>query len=126
MIAGRVANLPSAIYKYSPHQHALIKIISGDKRTEFSRAALRQGAIRKAPAVLLFSAVYERTTGKYGHRGIRYVHMEVGHAAQNVCLQAIALGLNSVIIGAFEDAEVKMIVNLAAEEQPQYLVPIGR
>ena len=126
VIAGRVENLPSAIYKYSPRQHALIKIISGDKRTDFSRAALRQGAIRKAPAVLLFCAVYERTTGKYGDRGHRYVHMEVGHAAQNVCLQAIALGLRTAVIGAFRDKAVKAIAQLPAGEQPLYFVPVGR
>jgi SagB-type dehydrogenase family enzyme len=126
VIAGRIENLPSAIYKYSPRQHALINVISGDKRTELSRAALRQGAIRKAPAVLLFCAVYERTTGKYGHRGIRYVHMEVGHAAQNVCLQAIALGLHTAVIGAFRDGAVKAIAQLPAGEQPLYFVPVGR
>ena len=126
VIAGWIENLPSAIYKYSPHRHALIKIKSGDKRTELSQAALRQGAIRKAPAVLLFCAVYERTTGKYGHRGIRYVHMEVGHAAQNACLQAIALGLRTAIIGAFDDEAVKQIAHLPAHEQPLYFVAVGR
>jgi SagB-type dehydrogenase family enzyme len=126
VIAGWIENLPSAIYKYNPHQHALIKIISGDKRAALSRAALRQGAVRKAPAVLLFCAVYERTTGKYGQRGIRYVHMEVGHAAQNVCLQAIALGLRTAVIGAFRDEAVKEIAHLPANEQPLYLVPVGR
>ncbi len=76
--------------------------------------------------MLLFCAVYSRITAKYGQRGDRYVHMEVGHAAQNVCLQAIALGLNTVVIGAFRDNEVKLIVNLAADEQPLYFVPVGR
>ena len=126
LVAGNIKSISPAIYKYKPDDHLLLEMVAGDRRSELSRAALRQSAIRKAPAVLLFCAVYERVTGKYGQRGLRYVHMEVGHAAQNACLQAIALGLNSVIIGAFEDAEVKMIANLAAEEQPQCLVPIGR
>ena len=126
VVAGRVKDLPSAIYKYKPRQHALVKIISGDKRSELSQAALRQGAIKRAPAVLLFSAVYERTTGKYGQRGIRYVHMEVGHAAQNVCLQAQALGLQTVVIGAFRDSEVKNVAHLPANEHPLYFVPVGR
>jgi SagB-type dehydrogenase family enzyme len=126
VIAGNVKNLPAAIYKYTPRDHALLEIVSGDKRSDLSRAALRQGAIRKAPAVILFCAVYERATGKYGQRGIRYVHMEVGHAAQNACLQAIALGLNTAVIGAFRDSEVKMIANLPADEQPLYFVPVGR
>ena len=126
VIAGQIENLPSAIYRYSPLTHELVKTVSGDQRAALSRAALRQGAIRRAPAVLLFCAVYERTTGKYGQRGIRYVHMEVGHAAQNVCLQAIALGLNTAVIGAFRDAEVKSIARLPANEQPLYFVPVGR
>jgi len=126
VIAGNVKNLPAAIYKYTPRDHALLEIVSGDRRSDLSRAALRQGAIRKAPAVILFCAVYERTTGKYGQRGFRYVHMEVGHAAQNACLQAIALGLHTAVIGAFRDAEVKAIANLPANEQPLYFVPVGR
>jgi SagB-type dehydrogenase family enzyme len=126
LIAGNIISLAPAIYRYKPKDHSLLRIVSGDRRSELSHAALRQGSIRKAPAVLLFCAVYERTTGKYGQRGIRYAHMEVGHAAQNACMQAIALGLNTVVIGAFRDAEVKKIADLAAEEQPQYLVPIGR
>ena len=126
VIAGNVKNLPAAIYKYTPQDRALREIVSGDRRFDLSRAALRQGSIRKAPAVILFCAVYERTTGKYGQRGIRYVHMEVGHAAQNACLQAIALGLNTAVIGAFQDSEVKIAANLPADEQPLYFVPVGR
>ncbi len=126
VIAGRVKDLPAAIYKYRPDQHALVNIISGDKRSEISRAALRQGAIKKAPVVLLFCAVYARTTGKYGRRGLRYVHMEVGHAAQNVSLQAIALGLQTAVIGAFRDEAVKEIARLPVDEQPLYLLPVGR
>ena len=126
VIAGNVQNLPAGIYKYTPRNHALLEIVSGDRRSHLSRAALRQGSIRKAPAVILFCAVYERTAGKYGQRGIRYVHMEVGHAAQNICLQAIALGLHTAVIGAFRDAEVKAIANLPADEQPLYFVPVGR
>jgi nitroreductase len=52
--------------------------------------------------------------------------MEIGHAAQNVCLQAIALDLGTVVIGAFRDHEVKLIANLAADEEPTYLIPVGR
>jgi SagB-type dehydrogenase family enzyme len=126
LIAGKVESLPSAIYQYRPQEHALLEIVSGDQRSALSRASLHQSAIKKAPAVLLFCAVYERTTGKYGQRGIRYVHMEVGHAAQNACLQAIALGLHTVVIGAFRDADVKKIANLPADEQPLYFLPVGR
>jgi SagB-type dehydrogenase family enzyme len=126
VIAGQVVQLPAGIYKYKYDKHTLVKTVPKDQRAKLSSAALHQGSIRRAPAVLLLCAVYERVTRKYGQRGIRYVDMEAGHAAQNVCLQAIALGLNTVVIGAFRDEEVKVISNLPADEQPLYFVPIGR
>ncbi|UCF92101.1 MAG: SagB/ThcOx family dehydrogenase [Desulfobacterales bacterium] len=124
--AGNVQALPPGIYKYLYHDHTLVQTAAEDKRAELSRAALHQSAIAKAPAVVIIGAIYERTTKKYGDRGIRYVYMEVGHAAQNVCLQAVALGLGTVVIGAFRDDEVKQLAHLPVAEQPLYLIPVGR
>lgn len=99
--AAKVEGIEPCVYRYRPTGHDLERVADGDKRADLSRAALSQGAVSGAPVVLVISAVYERTLGRYGERGIRYVHMEAGHAAQNVCLQAIGLGLGSVVIGAF-------------------------
>ena len=90
-----------------------------------ARAALGQDCVGNAAAIILFAVVYARTAGKYGQRATRYVHTEVGHAAQNVCLQATALGLGAVTIGAFEDDEVKRVVALPDSHDPIYLMPIG-
>jgi SagB-type dehydrogenase family enzyme len=98
----------------------------GDKRSGLCAAALSQSPVGEAPAVLLISAVYERTMRKYGERGIRYVHTEAGHAAQNVCLQAVALRLGTVHIGAFQDELVSRVLELKAEEKPLILLPVGR
>ena len=81
--------------------------------------------MRRAPAVLVIAAVYERTTGKYGRRGHRYVHMEVGHAGQNVYLQATASGLGTVMVGAFDDKEVRETLGLPASHEPLGLMPVG-
>ena len=124
--AGKVGGLAPGIYKYEPDEHKLVKIGDRDRRVARWRAALEQSAIRNAPVVLVFCAVYERTTRTYGERGIRYVHMEVGHAAQNVCLQAISLGLGTVVIGAFNDKEVKKVLKLEADEWPLCIMPAGR
>ena len=124
--AGKVGELAPGIYKYKPDEHKLVKICDGDKRIGLWRAALEQSPIRNAPVVLVFCAIYERTTRKYGERGLRYVHMEVGHAAQNVCLQAVSLGLGTVIIGAFNDKEVKKILKLETDEWPLCIIPAGR
>jgi SagB-type dehydrogenase family enzyme len=125
VVAGNVSGLDAGVFVYKPEGHELLKVADGDKRAELSRAALRQPAIQHAPAVLVISAVYERTTIKYGERGIRYVHMEAGHAAENVYLQAVSLNLGTVVIGAFDDEGVKTAVNLTIREQPLYIMPIG-
>ena len=78
------------------------------------------------PLVLAFAAVATRTTKKYGQRGIRYIHIEVGHAAQNVFLQAVALGLGAAVVGAFNDSKVAQVLSLEKEEQALYLMPVGR
>jgi len=75
--------------------------------------------------VIVFSAVYERTTRKYGERGIRYVDIEVGHAAQSLCLQAASLNLGAGVVAAFRDREVKKILNAPDNEEPLYIVPVG-
>ena len=126
VVAGNVNDLPAGIYKYKPHQHELEMVIEGDKRTELCNATLDQPSVKDAAAVIVFSAVYERTTEKYGERGIRYVYMEVGHAAQNVYLQAVSLNLGTVVIGAFDDEEVKKILNMGDKEQPLYIMPVGK
>ena len=95
-------------------------------RDELTTAALGQNWVRESAIVIVFSAVYERTTKKYGERGIRYVHMEAGHVAQNVCLQAVSLNLGTVVVAAFKDEKVRKILNMSAEEQPLYIIPVGK
>ncbi|MFH1672413.1 MAG: SagB/ThcOx family dehydrogenase [Pseudomonadota bacterium] len=126
VVAGNVNNLPDGIYKYRPYGHELMRVVEGDKRIELCNAALGQSPVRDAAAVIVFSAVYERTTGKYGQRGIQYVYMEVGHAAQNICLQTASLNLGTVTIGAFYDDTVKRILNMPEKEEPLYIIAVGR
>jgi SagB-type dehydrogenase family enzyme len=126
LIAARVNGLPSGMYKYEILTHELISVIEGDLRGPLCRAALEQSSISQAPAVFALAAVYERITAKYGERGIRYAHMEAGHAAQNLLLQAVALRLGAVLVGAFEDAKVKRVLNLSRDEVPLYLIPVGK
>jgi len=121
-----VSGLAPGVYRYRPRTHELIKTVDGDRRAALWRAALEQSSILNARAVLVFCAVYDRTTRKYGERGIRYVHLEAGHAVQNVCLQAISLGLGTVVIGAFHDKEVSKVLALESEEAPLIILPVGK
>ena len=117
--------LPEGIYHYNPRRHELKREIEGDRRRDLQKAALGQDAIGEAPAVFVFVALYERTAVKYGDRAARYVHIETGHACQNLLLQATALDLGGVPIGAFHDDRIADVLKLEKNASPLYLVPIG-
>jgi len=125
VVVGDVDGLRAAIYRYRPDRHELTLTGAGDRRRELGAAALGQECVEAGAVIIALAGVYERTTERYGERGIRYVHMEAGHAAQNVCLQAAALGLGAVVVGAFEDGAVKGVLGLADDEEPLALIPVG-
>ena len=125
VLAGKVDGLSTGVYRYGPKNHELTKTGDGDWRADLHAAALHQASIRMAPAVLVISAVFDRTTRKYGERGIRYVHMESGNVSQNISLEAVSLGLGTVVIGAFDDNAVKKVVGMG-EEAPLLIMPVGR
>jgi SagB-type dehydrogenase family enzyme len=117
---------PEGLHRYEPQGHRLLSIGSKDTRPALYEAALRQEPVRRAPAVFILAAVYERTSVKYGsERSPRYVHMEAGHAAQNLLLEAVALGLGAVPIGAFVDREIQEALGIPSDHQPLYLIPVG-
>lgn len=121
----RVIN-SDGVFHYIPQGHKLIKESSLDLRSELARVALGQSCIKEAASDFVISCVYNRTTRRYEERGIRYVHIEVGHSAENLALQAVALGLCSVPIGAFNAPEIKELLNLPPAEEPLYIIPVGR
>lgn len=126
LVANNVSTLGAGVYKFVPNRHALSKISDGDRVTALAAAALAQSWIADATCILVLAADFDRMPARYGERGERYVYMETGHVAQNVYLQAAALGLGTTIVGAFRDSEVKRLVELDAAESPVALLPIGR
>ena len=116
---------PDGLYNYLPDGHRAKVLSHQDLRQALARAGLDQSAIHDAPAVFVVTAVYARTAGKYGARAERYVKLEAGHAGQNILLQAVALGLGGVPIGAFHDDQVQRVLDLPADHEPLYLIPVG-
>jgi SagB-type dehydrogenase family enzyme len=112
---------------YQPAKHALRVLRRKDVRPDLERTALDQEFIHQASAVIILTCVARRIEERYGKsRGARYIAMEAGHAAQNVMLQAVALGLASVPVGAFQDAQLAKILELGPEERPVYMLAVGR
>lgn len=112
-------------YHYLPRGHALQVVWEEDRRPDLWEAGLKQSALQEAAAILVVTAVYQRTEAKYGERAERYVKLEAGHAAQNILLQAVALELGAVPIGAFYDDQVQAALALPGDHLPLYLIPVG-
>ena len=126
VVAGNVDGLSDGVYRYRTEGHTLQKIRDGDLRRNLSECALKQTQITDAAVDIVFAAVFNRTTAKYGERGVRYVYIEAGHAAQNVYLQAEASGLGVCAVGAFYEQEVSELLALPDDEIPIYILTVGK
>lgn len=126
LVAGITTDLAEGVYRYDPQGQELEVVATGDRRGPLSDAALSQHWIGESAAVIVVAAVPARTTRKYGERGYRYVQLEAGHAAQNIYLQAVSLGLGTTTVGAFHDDRVKAVLAMPEEVQPLCLLPLGR
>jgi SagB-type dehydrogenase family enzyme len=115
----------SGLYRYRPTDHALMRRGDHDLRFGLARAASDQGWLAAAACVFSISAIPSRTRVKYGNRGARYLELEAGHAAQNLLLAAVSLGLDGVPVGAFDDEDLARVLRLDPGEVPLYLVPVG-
>jgi len=124
LVVGNVQGIDAGVYHYLGQTHELVKLSVGDKRKELANAAWGQKYIELAPVNIVIAIKYERTTGRYGNRGMRYADNEVGHCGQNIHLQAEALGLGTVVIGAFQDSLVMSALGI--KEEPAYIMPVGK
>lgn len=124
--AGGIDSLSPGLYQYDPREHSLLLRDGEDVRKRLCDASLRQAFIRHAPLTVIICGDTARLTPRYGVRGERYLLLEAGHAAQNVMLQAVALNLGSVIVGAFQDGEVAGILKLEERMHPFALIPVGK
>jgi len=126
VVAGNVDGLAGGVYRYRAEGHTLQRIRDGDLRGNLSECALKQTQITDAAVDIVFAAVFNRTTIKYGERGVQYVYIEAGHAAQNVYLQAEASGLGVCAVGAFYEPEVSELLALPDDETPIYILTVGK
>lgn len=122
---GSVENTDAGVYVYLWQEHKLDRLQDKDIRKDLGKVCSGQMFIAEAPASLIIAAEYQRTTFRYGERGVRYVHMEVGSVCQNIHLQAESLELGTVIIGAFYDTKVKKVLDLPDKLAPIAIMPVG-
>jgi SagB-type dehydrogenase family enzyme len=126
LVAGNVKDLGPGIYRYSWRGNSITLVRKGDLRSELMKASYGQRMIGQAPVTIVITALYARTTSRYGERGrIRYVSMDAGHLGQNVHLQTESMGLGTVMVGAFNDNAVANVIK-SGKDIPVYIMPIGK
>ncbi len=125
LVATKVDGLAPGVYKYRPEEHDLVLHAAGNLRRDLA-VSIDQDCVRFAACLLVFAGVYEHVTAKFGERAVCFVHMEAAHAAENVQLQATALHLGSVMVGAFKADEIRRILALPEGEEPVYLMAVGK
>jgi SagB-type dehydrogenase family enzyme len=125
--ADNVEGMDPGLYWYTPDMDRLVPTgPEGALASTIASAALGQECIQRAAAIIVIAAVFERTTTRYLDRGIMYVHMEVGHASENLILMATARGLGSVPVGAFYEDTVAAVLELPPDQEVLYLIPVGQ
>ena len=124
IVVENVENLDSGIYKYLPESHSVEKIKEGNFRNDIYENSLKQSSIKESSLIIIICADYQITRNKYKEHAEKYVHMESGHVGQNIYLQSVSLNLGVVAVGAFDNQEIKNIIN--SKEVPIYIFPIGK
>jgi SagB-type dehydrogenase family enzyme len=120
-----VVDVAPGLYRYVPDRHSLEAMTRGDVRSDLTGAVLGQEPVATAPVSLVITAAISIAARRYGSRATRYAHLEAGHVAQNIALEAVALGLGVVPIGAFDDGQVSGVVGSERTETALYVLPSG-
>lgn len=126
LVVRKIDGLKEGVYRYYPDNHSLFTVKIGDFSNDLKEACWGQYWVGDGAINIVVTAVFERTTSRYGKRGEVYVHMEAGHVGQNIYLQAEALNLGTVVVGAFTDERVKKVLSLPENHIPLYIIPVGK
>ena len=126
VIATDVESLPPGLYHFQVSDSTLALIAGDNFADQIHEAANNQDAVGASPATLILAARFGRTTEKYADRGYRYVYIEAGAVAENIQLQATALGLGSVVVGAFNDDAANALIGVDGTQEAAILImPLG-
>ncbi len=125
VMVGEAQGILRGVYKYDPQSHRLIYLSDQDKRLALSSAAMGQASVKQAPVDFVITGKYGIMKAKFGDKGEMFTHLEAGHAAENICLQAVGLNLGVVTVGAFDGAAVSRALALPEDETPFYIIPVG-
>ncbi|RIH88492.1 SagB-type dehydrogenase domain protein [Meiothermus luteus] len=114
------------IYHYAAKQHQLEQLSAQFELARWKAALMDMEAVEASAALVVFSAVPERSEAVFGLRGFRYALLEVGYAVGEVLVAATALGLQAYPAATFYDEEVRQLLALPEGEHPVVVLLLGR
>jgi SagB-type dehydrogenase family enzyme len=116
VLANRVRDLAPGPYHYDPLEHRLLSLPGPPDLVErLVEACYGQEFLAQSAAAFLWVAMPQRMTWRYGERGYRYLHLDAGHVAQNLCLAAESIGAGACPVAAFDDQAVNALLGLDGE-----------
>jgi len=125
-LARGVEGTVDGLYHYNVRGHRLEFLRAGSWFAELDQALLMTPLVRGANLILFLSAVFARSQKKYGPRGYRYIMLEAGHVAQNICLSAVEQGLDSLCMGGYLDGRLNTFLGLdSITEAVVYSIAVG-
>lgn len=116
VLANRVEGVQPGLYRFVAIGHTLTPLnLDADITSRIKQACLEQEQIPGSAITLIWVAVPERMTWRYGERGYRYLHLDAGHVCQNLYLAALSIGCGICPIGAFDDEALNHTLDLDGE-----------
>jgi SagB-type dehydrogenase family enzyme len=116
---------PEGLFVYRPTDHSLMQIGDQDIRNGLAAAASMAESVAGAPCDIIIAGSFRKLVDQYKDKARTYLHMEAGHIAQNIQLQAVCLGLGSVTVGGFDTNQVRKVCKLTRTLEPLYIVCVG-
>jgi len=121
-----IQNQGSGIYHYNPVQNNLRLLNDGNKLAAIAECFFQSDIAYNSSLIIFITALFKRSTFKYGDRGYRFILLEAGHVAQNINLVVNGLGLGCINIGGFLDHRVDDLLGLdGITHSTIYIIAIG-
>ncbi len=126
VVCGPLDGLDAGVYHFAPESFGLRKLRDGDYRQHLAAAAGGDESVGAAPATVVFTTIFWRSSWKYRSRGYRYCHWDAGTVGANLLASAAASGLPGKVVAGFSDSVVDRLVGAdGRNEASLFLVPLG-
>jgi SagB-type dehydrogenase family enzyme len=128
LLVNRVSGIQPGLYRYLAFSHSLATIDTTSGLSDrMMSACLGQAFVRSSAVSFIWTAVIYRMSWRYSERAYRLIHLDAGHACQNLYLASEQIGCGTCAIGAFDDQQMADVLDIDGEEEfVLYCATVGR